>query len=94
VASPGTCALGALAAAREQYIVGESLGDFEVPGAIASATVRAALQGSYYGKEDLSYGVRAGAVGIVRLDPLVPTAVAVQARAAAQRLAEGLSPTG
>jgi hypothetical protein len=94
VSSPGECALGALAATREQHIVGQSLADFEVPGATASAIVRAALQGVYYGREDLSYGIRAGAVGIVRLDPLVPTGVAVQARAAAQRLADGLSPTG
>ena len=92
VASPGRCALGALAAAGEQHIVGQSLADFEVRGALASAVVRAALQGVYYGREDLSYGVRAGAVGIVRLDPLVPTGVAVQARAVAQRLADGLGP--
>lgn len=94
VSSRGPCALGALSAAAEQHIVGQSLADFEVRGAIASAIVRAALQGVYYGREDLNYGVRAGAVGIVRLDPLIPTGVAVQARAVAQRLAEGLSPTG
>lgn len=94
VSSRGPCALGALAAAREQHIVGQSLADFEVRGAIASAIVRAALQGVYYGREDLNYGWRAGAVGIVRLDPLIPSAVAVQARAIAQRLAEGLAPNG
>ena len=94
VSSRGPCALGALSAAAEQHVVGQSLADFEVRGAIASAIVRAALQGVYYGREDLNYGVRAGAVGIVRLDPLIPTSVAVQARAAAQRLAEGLAPTG
>jgi basic membrane lipoprotein Med (substrate-binding protein (PBP1-ABC) superfamily) len=94
VSSRGPCALGALSAAAEQHIVGQSLADFEVRGAIASAIVRAALQGVYYGREDLNYGVRSGAVGIVRLDPLIPTGVAVQARAVAQRLAEGLSPTG
>ena len=78
----------------EQHIVGQSLADFEVRGAIASAIVRAALQGVYYGREDLNYGWRAGAVGIVRLDPLIPSGVAVQARAIAQRLAEGLAPNG
>jgi hypothetical protein len=93
VSSRGPCALGALAAATEQHIVGQSLADFEIQGAIASAIVRAALQGVYYGREDLNYGWRAGAVGIVRLDPLIPSAVAVQARAIAQRLAEGLSPS-
>ena len=93
VASPGNCALGALAATGEQHIVGQSLADFEVRGAIAAAVVRAALQGVFYGREDLSYGIRAGAVGIERLDPLVPTGVAVQARAIAQRLAEGLPPS-
>ena len=93
VSSRGPCALGALAAATEQHIVGQSLADFEVRGAIASAIVRAALQGVYYGREDLNYGWRAGAVGIGRLDPLIPSGVAVQARAVAQRLAEGLAPT-
>lgn len=93
VSSRGPCALGALSAATEQHIVGQSLADFEVRGAIASAIVRAALQGVYYGREDLNYGWRAGAVGIVRLDPLIPSGVAVQARAIAQRLAEGLSPS-
>ena len=92
VSSRGPCALGALSAAAEQHVVGQSLADFEVRGAIASAVVRAALQGVYYGREDLNYGVRAGAVGVVRLDPLIPSGVAVQARAAAQRFADGLPP--
>jgi hypothetical protein len=93
VSSRGPCALGALEAAAEQHIVGQSLADFEIRGAIASAIVRAALQGVYYGREDLNYGWGAGAVGIVRLDPLIPSGVAVQARAIAQRLAEGLPPS-
>ena len=93
VSSRGTCALGALAAAREQHIVGQSLADFEVRGAIASAIVRAALQGVFYGREDLSYGWRAGAVGSSGSIRSIPTGVAVQARAIAQRLADGLSPT-
>jgi hypothetical protein len=89
VATDDTCAEGTSAAASERNVVGEALGDFELPSIAASAVVQAAMSGRYYHREDVVFGFRSGAIGIVRLDPLVPTGVAVQARAAAQRLGEG-----
>ena len=90
VGTDDACAAGVLAAAAERNVVGESLvADFELPSVAVAAVVQAAAAGHPYRHEDVRFGYRAGAVGIVHLDPLVPTAVAIQARAAAQRLAEG-----
>lgn len=90
ISTPGPCADGVRAAALEQHVVGQSLADFEILDAAASITVRQAVHGVYSGKEDVTFGALDGAIGITRLDPLVPDAVAVQARAAAQRYADGL----
>lgn len=94
MAHGGLCAEAAVAGAHEQNLVGLRLTDFEFRSVPASLVVRDAVAGIFHGKEDLVFGAASGAIGIRRLDPRVPPATAVRARAAAQELASGLRPSG
>jgi basic membrane lipoprotein Med (substrate-binding protein (PBP1-ABC) superfamily) len=89
MAGEGLCAAAVASAAAEQNRVAASLADFELPDVAVASIVRSALGGSYAGGEDLVFGFRSGAIGVRRLDPRVPSDVAVQVRRAAQHLASG-----
>jgi basic membrane lipoprotein Med (substrate-binding protein (PBP1-ABC) superfamily) len=93
MARDGLCAAAVAAAAAEQNRVAESIGDFELPDAAVAAVVRSAVNGSYFGGEDVIFGLAAAAIGVRRLDPRVPADVAVRVRAAAQALSDGRRPT-
>jgi basic membrane lipoprotein Med (substrate-binding protein (PBP1-ABC) superfamily) len=92
MAHTGLCAAAVANAAAEQNQVAASVGDFELPDAAVEAVVRSAINGSYSGGEDVTFGLATGAIGVRRLDPRIPAAVAVQMRAAAQALASGRRP--
>lgn len=92
IAHGGLCAAAVAAAAADQNQVAASLSDFELPNAAVDAVVRSAVGGTYFGGEDVTFGLAAGAIGIRRLDPRVTAAVAVEARNAAQALAGGRRP--
>lgn len=94
MAHGGLCAEAVASAAHEQNHVALALTDFEVPAVPAAIVARDAVAGVYRGNEDLTFGASSGAIGVARLDPLVSSAVALRARAAAQQLASGLPPTG
>ena len=79
-------------AAVEQNRIAESVGDFELPDAAVQNVVRSAVNGSYFGGEDVIFGLATGAIGVRRLDPRVPAAVAVRVRDAAQALSSGRRP--
>ena len=79
-------------AATEQNRVAESLGDFELPGAAVEGVVRSAVNGTYFGGEDVIFGLATGAIGVRHLDPRVPADVAVRVRDAAQALSSGRRP--
>ncbi len=83
----GLCAAAVADAASEQNQVAASVRDFELPNAAVDAIVREALGGQYSGGEDVIFGLATGAIGVGRLDPHVPAAVAVKVRGAAQALA-------
>jgi basic membrane lipoprotein Med (substrate-binding protein (PBP1-ABC) superfamily) len=85
----GLCAAAVENAAAEQNRVATSLSDFELPDVAVTSVVRSALEGSYAGGEDLVFGFASGAIAVRRLDPRVPSDVAVQVRRAAQHLASG-----
>jgi len=88
------CADAAIAAAHQQNIPGLRLDQFELPDVAAEFVVRDAIGGVFRGNEDLTFGAASGAIGVRRLDPRIPAATAVRARAAAQQLASGIAPTG
>lgn len=90
----GTCAEAAIAGAHQQNRVGLRMSDFEFPDVAADAIVRDAVSGVYRGGEDLVFGAPSGAVGVRRLDPRIPSDLALRARAAAQELASGRRPSG
>ena len=92
MARHGLCAAAAAAAAAEQNRVGESVADFELPDAAVETVIRSAVNGSYSGGEDVIFGFASGAIGVRRLDPRVPAAVAVRVRSAAQALSAGRPP--
>jgi hypothetical protein len=94
MAHGGLCADAVASAAHEQNHVALALTDFEVPAVPAAIVARDAVAGVYRGNEDLTFGASSGAIGVAHLDPLVSSAVALRARAAAQQLASGLPPTG
>jgi basic membrane protein A len=90
----GGCADGVLAAAREQNVVGLSLGDFERPEVAVDQFVRDARQGLFHGRENVVFGTASGAVGVGRLDPRVPADAVAEARAVEQEVAAGLRSPG
>ncbi len=92
MARQGLCAEAVASAASEQNRIAESVGDFELPDAAVQNVVRSAVNGSYFGGEDVTFGLSTGAIGVRRLDPRVPAAVAVRVRDAAQALASGRRP--
>lgn len=92
MARSGLCAAAVASAAAEQNRVAASVGDFELPDAAVGAVVRSALNGTYFGAEDVSFGFATGAIGVRRLDPRVPPDVATQVRSAAQALSAGRRP--
>jgi basic membrane lipoprotein Med (substrate-binding protein (PBP1-ABC) superfamily) len=92
MAREGLCADAVAAAAAEQNRVAESLGDFELPDAAVEGVVRSAVNGSYFGGEDVTFGLATGAIGVRHLDPRVPADVAVRVRDAAQALSSGRRP--
>ena len=94
MAHGGACAEAAIAGAHQQNRVGLRMSDFEFPDVAADAVVRDAVSGVYHGGEDLVFGASSGAVGIRRLDPRIPSALVLRARAAAQELANGLHASG
>jgi basic membrane lipoprotein Med (substrate-binding protein (PBP1-ABC) superfamily) len=94
MAHGGACATAAAAGAHTQNQPALRLSDFELPGIAASSVVRDAELGVFHGGHDVVFGATTGAIAVRSLDPLVPSSVALQARAAAQQLASGLRPTG
>jgi hypothetical protein len=94
MAHQGECADAAVAGAHEQNRVGLQLSDFELPDVAAGLAARDAVDGLFHGGEDVIYGASSGAIGVRALDPRIPSAAAVRARAAAQQLANGLPPSG
>jgi hypothetical protein len=94
MAHDGTCADAAIAAAHQQNLPSLRLSQFELPDVAAGFVVRDALSGVYHGNEDIVFGAVSGAIGVRTLDPRIPLATAVRARAAAQELASGVAPSG
>jgi len=92
IAHGGLCGEAVANAAHEQGLVGLQLGDFELPSVAANWVASEAEHGIYHGDGDVVFGLRSGALGVGRLDPAIPAAVAVQARAAVQELVGGLAP--
>jgi basic membrane lipoprotein Med (substrate-binding protein (PBP1-ABC) superfamily) len=82
----GLCALAAASGAHERNVPALSLRDFELPSVASALVVRDALAGIYHGGEDIVFGATTGAIGVRRLDPLIPADVAAEARATAQDL--------
>jgi basic membrane lipoprotein Med (substrate-binding protein (PBP1-ABC) superfamily) len=93
MARNGLCAAAVAAAAAQQNRVATSVSDFELPDAAVESIVRSALNGSYFGGEDVIFGFATGAIGVRRLDPRLPANVAAQVRSAAQALSAGRLPT-
>jgi basic membrane lipoprotein Med (substrate-binding protein (PBP1-ABC) superfamily) len=94
MAHDGECASAAIAGAHDQNLIGLRISDFELPDVAADVVARDALAGIYRGDEDLVFGFTSGAIGVAALDPRIPQATALRARAAAQQLANGLRPSG
>jgi basic membrane lipoprotein Med (substrate-binding protein (PBP1-ABC) superfamily) len=90
----GGCADGVLAAAREQNVVGLSLGDFERPEIAVDQFVRDARHGLFHGQENVVFGTASGAVGVGTLDARVPADAVAEARAVEQEVAAGLRSPG
>ena len=90
----GACAAGAAAAAHEHNLPALRLGDFELPTVAAEFIAREAVGGVFRGREDLLFGAGTGVIGVRRLDPRIPVATAVRARAAAQQLSGGRPASG
>jgi len=86
MAHGGLCAAAAAAAAHDSARPALELSDFELPSAAATTVAREALGGLYHGGEDIVFDSGSGAIGINRLDPTIPPAVAAQIGAAAQEL--------
>lgn len=93
MAARGLCADAAIAGAHERNQPGVQLSDFELPSVPAAAIVRDAVRGVFHGGEDIVFGAESGAVAVRRLDPLFTTTVGTEARAAAQQMATGRSPS-
>jgi basic membrane lipoprotein Med (substrate-binding protein (PBP1-ABC) superfamily) len=94
MAAGGLCAAAAVDGAHERNVPGLALSDFELPDLVAASIARDAVRGVFYGREDLIFGARTGAIGVRRLDSLFSDAVATRTRAIAQQLAGGGSATG
>lgn len=94
VAHGGRCAEATAAAAHEQNQVALAVTDFELPNVAADTIAGDAVGGVYYGGEDVLFGASSGVIGVRRLDPRIPAAVAVRARVAAQELAGTAQPSG
>ena len=95
MARGGLCAEAAFAGAHQQNDVGlRALATSSCPTVAAAQIVRDAVQGIYHGGEDLVFGAASGAIAVRSLDPRISPTIAVRARAAAQQLASGRSPTG
>jgi hypothetical protein len=92
IAHGGLCGEAVTNAAHEQGLVGLQLGDFELPSVAANWVASEAEHGIYHGDGDVVFGLRSGALGVGRLDPAIPAAVAVRARAAVQELVGALAP--
>jgi hypothetical protein len=92
IAHGGLCGEAVVNAAHEQGLVGLQLGDFELPSVAANWIASEAEHGIYHGDGDVDFGLRSGALGIGRLDPAIPAATAIRARAAVQELVGGLTP--
>jgi hypothetical protein len=92
IAHGGLCGEAVVNAAHEQGLVGLQLGDFELPSIAANWVASEAEHGIYHGDGDVVFGLRSGALGVRRLDPAIPAAAAIRARAAVQELVGGLSP--
>ena len=92
MARQGICAAAVAAAAADQNRVAASVPDFELPDAVVESVVRAAVNGSYSGGEDVIFGFATGAIGVRRLDRRVPAVVATRVRSAAQALSGGRPP--
>jgi hypothetical protein len=89
MAHGGACANAAAAAAHQQNVPAIRVSDFELPAVAAGLIVRDAQEGLYHGNEDIAFGAPSGAIAVGPLDPLIPLATVVRARAAAQALANG-----
>jgi basic membrane lipoprotein Med (substrate-binding protein (PBP1-ABC) superfamily) len=94
MAHRGLCAEAAIAGAHQQNTPGLRLSDFELPDVAAAQVARDAVNGIYHGGEDLVFAAASGAIAIRVLDARIPSAIAVQARTAAQQLSSGRLPTG
>lgn len=92
IAHGGLCGEAVVNAAHEQGLVGLQLGDFELPSVAANWVASEAEHGIYHGDGDVVFGLRSGALGVGQLDPAIPAAVAIRARAAVQELVGGLAP--
>jgi hypothetical protein len=93
MAARGLCADAAIAGAHERNQPGLQLSDFQLPNIPAAVIVRDAVRGVFHGGEDIVFGAGSGAIAVRRLDPLFSTTVGSEARAAAQQLATGRSPS-
>jgi hypothetical protein len=93
MAARGLCAEAAIAGAHQRNQPGLQLSDFELPSIPAAVIVRDAVQGVFHGGEDIVFGAASGAIAVHRLDPLFSTTVSSEARAAAQQMATGRSPS-
>jgi len=93
-AHDGMCASAAAAAAHEHNLPALRLDDFELPAVAAEFIAREAVGGVFRGREDLVFGAATGVIGVRRLDPRIPVATAVRARAAAQQLSGGRPASG
>jgi len=89
----GLCAEAAISGAHERNQPGLQLSDFELPNIPSAVLVRDAVEGVFHGGEDIVFGASTGAVAVRHLDPLFSTTVGSEARAAAQQLATGRSPS-
>src|SRR5919198_1915259 len=93
MAARGLCADAAIAGAHERNQPGLELSDFQLPSIPAAVMVRDAVQGVFHGGEDIVFGAASGAIAVRRLDPLFSATVGSEARAAAQQMATGRSPS-
>jgi hypothetical protein len=93
MAHAGLCAAAAIEGAHQQNRVGLQISDFELPEVPIGVIVRDAVAGVYRGREDLVFGASSGAIGVRHLDPRISPDLAARARALAQQLASGVSPS-
>jgi hypothetical protein len=93
MAHGGLCAAAAIEGAHQQNRVGLQISDFELPEVPIGVIVRDAVAGVYRGGEDLVFGASSGAIGVRHLDPRISPDIALRARAMAERLASGVSPS-